>query len=129
LLLEDPDFEMTPRVGYALLALYSQYLSALLTNSEQMSLFVLDQLGDQFDYLAKRIRQRVPVHRLNNSHMRISSTHTFDGEPVLRMERKRHKQDMLRTSAESLLPDDLWVRESLLAPDEPSPTAEDETAF
>jgi hypothetical protein len=116
LLLEEPDFEYTPRVGYALLALYSQYLSSLFQLTDQLSLFVMDQLGEQFEYLADRIRQRVPLEKLDHTHERISTTHTFEGEPVLRMKRKSNRQQVLRTSAESLLPDEIWIRESLLEP-------------
>jgi hypothetical protein len=45
LLLEEPNFETNPRVGYALLSLYSQYLRSWVHSEDQMSLFVMGSIG------------------------------------------------------------------------------------
>ena len=115
LLLEAPDFETTPRVGFALLALYSQYLSACVREEDQLSLFVMDQLGEDFGSLASKIKQRVSFEELEFAFETVETAHTFDGDPVLKLTRKRKLQGTLRSSAEGLLPNDVWVRESLLA--------------
>jgi hypothetical protein len=115
LLVEDPDFEETPRVGFALLALYSQYLRALVHHNQQLSLFVLDQLGKEFSILRDKIRQRVTMDELDDLFDRSESTHTFEGELVWLLTRKREKQGKLRRADLSVLPDELYVRESLLA--------------
>ncbi len=115
LLLEDPDFEQTPRVGYALLSLYLQYLNAVIHTEDQLSLFVMDQLGDDFAVLAANIKQRVTLASLSHDYNEVETSQTFDGDPVWHLKRKKRRQEKLRTSAETLLPDELWVRKSLLA--------------
>jgi len=115
LLLEDPDFENTPRVGYALLVLYSRYLNSVIREEAQLSLFVMDQLGTDFAVLANKIKQRITLTDLLRSYKKIETSHTFDGDPVWHLKKKRQKQGTLRPSAESLLPEELWVRDSLLA--------------
>jgi hypothetical protein len=115
LLIEDPDFEETPRVGFALLALYSQYLRALINHDQQLSLFVLDQLGREFEILSRKIRQRVTMAELDGVFDRNESTHTFEGEVVWQLTRKKERQGRLRRADLSVLPDELYVREGLLA--------------
>ena len=115
LLIEDPDFEETPRVGCALLALYSQYLRALISHDQQLSLFVLDQLGREFDTLRDKIRQRVTMAELDEAFERSESTHTFEGEVVWQLTRKKERQGRLRRADLSILPDQIFVRASLLA--------------
>jgi len=114
LLLEDPDFEETPRVGYALLVLYSQYLRAVIHSTQQLSLFVLDQLGREFEALAHKIRQRVTFAELDDIFDRVESTYTFEGETVWHLTRKKTKQGKLRRADLSILPDELFLRGSLL---------------
>jgi hypothetical protein len=117
LLLENPDFEETPRVGFALLTLYSQYLRALIHSNEQRSLFVMDRLGEEFAQLARNIKQRVSLAEVEAIFEKIETTHTFDGDPVWLLRRKKKKgQSKLRQADLSILPNELWMRESLLVP-------------
>jgi len=115
LLLEEPNFETNPRVGYALLSLYSQYLGSWIHSEDQMSLFVMDQLGDDFSALAIKIKQRVELNDLLHSYAKKETAHAFDGDPIWKLKRKGRGQQRLRSSAESVLPEELWVRGSLLA--------------
>jgi type IV secretory pathway ATPase VirB11/archaellum biosynthesis ATPase len=119
LLLEDPDFERTPRVGYALLVLYSQYLRSVLTSGEQLSLFVMDQLGAEFSKLAQKIRQRVTLEELEEVFDKVETAYTFEGETVRLLRRKKKLQPRLRRADISILPDELYLRESLLARQSP----------
>jgi hypothetical protein len=116
LLLENPDFEETSRVGYALLALYSQYLRAVLQSDVQMSLFIRDSLSSEFAQLADSIKKRVSLTELDEIFDRVQTTHTFEGDAVWRLERKKRVQSKLRKADLSTLPAELWVRESLLGP-------------
>jgi hypothetical protein len=114
LLLENPDFEETSRVGFALLALYSQYLRAVIHSTEQRSLFVMDRLGEEFEQLAKNIKQRVSLEELDEFFDQVETTHTFEGDPVWQLKRKRKAQAKLRRADLAVLPTELWVRKSLL---------------
>jgi hypothetical protein len=114
LLLEDPDFEDAPRVGYALLALYSQYVRAIMESGEQLDLFVLDELGKEFGELASRIRNRVDLKELDEIYDRADGAYTFEGDMVWRLSRKGSKQGRLRRADFALLPNELYLRESLL---------------
>jgi NACHT domain len=115
LLLENPDFEKTPRVGYALLALYSQYLRAVLHSEElQQSLFVMDSLANEFTQLAQKIKDRVSLTELDELFDRVETTHTFEGDAVWRLQRKKQAHARLRRADLSSLPNELWVRGSLL---------------
>jgi hypothetical protein len=115
LLIEDPDFEETPRVGFALLALYSQYLRAIVHHDQQLSLFVLDQLGREFSILRQKIRQRITMSELDDVFDRTESTHTFEGEVIWQLARKGTKQGRLGRADLGVLPRELYVRDSLLA--------------
>jgi hypothetical protein len=116
LLLEDPDFEETPRVGYALIALYSQYLRAIMQHDEQLSLFVRDQLGKEFSALGQKIRQRVTIKELDSEFDRAKESFTFEGDVVWRLTRKARKLSRLGRADLSILPSEIFLRESLLAP-------------
>ncbi|HEX4007982.1 MAG TPA: NACHT domain-containing protein [Acidobacteriaceae bacterium] len=115
LLLEDPEFEETPRVGYALIALYSQYLRAIMQHDQQLSLFVRDQLGKEFFALGQKIRQRVTLKELDSEFDRAKESYTFEGEVVWRLTRKVRKQARLGRADLSILPSEIFLRENLLA--------------
>ena len=116
LLLEDPDFEENTRVGYALLVLYSQYLRSVVHLHDQLSLFVLDQLGKEFAALGHKIRQRLTFKDLDQQYNKAESGHTFEGEPVWHLIRKKKRgQQKLRSSELGNLPDELFLRDALLA--------------
>jgi hypothetical protein len=114
-LLEDPDFEETPRVGYALLVLYSQYLRAVTKSEQQLSLFVLDQLGRDFTLLGEKISRRVALSELDGLFDRVGKVHTFEGDIIWRLSKRKKRQPTLRRADLSILPDEIYVRESLLA--------------
>jgi hypothetical protein len=117
LLLESPDFERTTAVGSALLALYSQYLQAFQSQSKQLSLFVYDQLASEFSALGGMIKDRVPISELLDTYQVVSKPEGLDGQRLFLLERrtlqpagtKRHRSRLY-----DALPDELWVRESLL---------------
>lgn len=120
LLLEDPDFEETPRVGLALLVLYSRYLEAVIHLDQQLSLFVIDQLGREFAVLGQKIRQRVTMAELDEAFDRATSAYTFEGDIVWQLTRKKRKQGLLKRSELAMLPNELYLRENLLAPQAPA---------
>jgi hypothetical protein len=115
LLLEAPDFESSSRVGYALLVLYSQYLRSVISSNEQMSLFVLDQLGKEFTVLGHKIKQRITLEELDHTYDRTESGFTFEGDPVWHLTRKKKRgQQRLDRADVSLLPNELYIRDSLI---------------
>jgi hypothetical protein len=115
LLLEDPDFESSTRVGYALLTLYSQYLRSVLHSQEQLNLFVIDQLGKEFAALGHKIKQRLTLAELDELFDRSESGYTFEGDPVWRLVRKKSKgQQRLRRAELNNLPSELFLRDTLL---------------
>ena len=116
LLFEAPDFEGSARVGYALLVLYSQYLRSVMNSQEQLSLFVFDHLGKQFAILGHKIKQRITLEELGVIYDKVPSTFTFDGDPVWQLTRKKKRgQQKLHRSELSFLPDELYLRDTLLA--------------
>lgn len=124
LLLEKPDFENTPRVGVALLLLYSQYLESGLQSAEQLHLFVLDSLGEDFAQLAGLIRQRIGLEQLLEIYEVLERPETPDGKPILRLRKRKApgsnprglgwSKDDPRAILTQNLPDVIWVRGSLL---------------
>jgi len=120
LLLESPDFEASTRVGYALLVLYSQYLRSVVISQEQMSLFLLDQLGKEFAILGQKIKQRITFDELDEIYDKAESGYTFEGDPVWHLTRRKKKvQQKLRRSELSFLPDEIYIRDTLLAGKDP----------
>jgi hypothetical protein len=74
-----------------------------------------DRLGGDFSALALKIRQRVKLGDLLHSYTKEETAHAFDGDPIWKLRLSARGQQKLRSSAESILPDELWVRQSLLA--------------
>jgi len=123
LLLERPDFENTPRVAAALSALYSQYLRSMMRISEQLHLFVIDQLGFDFEQLGKLIKQRIVEGDLMDVFEIVEQPPAIDGGHILRLKRRKDwvaaseprtgHGDVKIVLAETL-PPDIWVRPALL---------------
>lgn len=125
LLLESPDFERNSAAGASLLALYSQYLQLAQDATNQLSLFVLDQLKGEFSTLGALIKDRVSADDLLQLYMiagrsaGFTGHPTLDGEEILVLGRKggSHAAGTHRKAQLSLrrLPDEIWIRSSLLA--------------
>lgn len=116
LLLERPDFERTERVGCALLALYSEYMEAALNSGEQLPLFVIDNLSQEFGALGSLIKQRIRTDDLMEVFEVAARSEALDG-PVYRLAKRPAKKSggsALGAVLADKLPSDLWVRESLL---------------
>ena len=64
MLIERPDFDVTPEVGLAILCLYSQYLRASIEEGRQLQLFTYDPLSYEFEHLNALIRERIRVSDL-----------------------------------------------------------------
>jgi hypothetical protein len=91
-------------------------LRSFIESSEQLSLFVQDQLGKEFAILGHKINQRITLRELDDLYGRALTAHTFDGDPVWCLTRKRKRgQQTLRKSELDLLPNELYLRETLLA--------------
>jgi hypothetical protein len=115
LLLEEPDFEVNEGVGYALLALYSQYLASWAHSGEQLHIFIMDHLGSDFAALGFKIRQRIDLGELLAAYSKAETAHAFDGDPIWKLKRKGKGQQKFRFSHVTSLPEELWVRSALLA--------------
>jgi hypothetical protein len=123
LLLESPDFEKSPIVGAALVALYSRYLQLVQRSSAQLSLFIFDHLAAEFSALGVMIRERVPIAELLSVYHIEGTSAGLDGDEIMVLVRK----DKLRVPARNRvqvqlaqLPKEIWVRGSLLAADKAS---------
>lgn len=65
--------------------------------------------------LGQKIRQRVTLAELDEVFDRAASAHTFEGDVVWQLTRKKRKQGLLKRSELAMLPNELYLRESLLA--------------
>jgi hypothetical protein len=117
LLLEAPDFERSPIVGAALIALYSRYLKLVQKSSAQLSLFIYDQLATEFSALGVMIRERVPIAELLSVYRVAGTSAGLDGDEMMILARKDGLKippsNRLRTQL-AQLPKEIWVRGSLL---------------
>lgn len=112
LLIEKPDFDRSPRVGAALVVLYSRYLERLFKSHEQLHLFVMDQLSSEFDHLASLIMDRVKPQELNRGYRLVDELEGADGQTVVRM---RRRAGLRMGSIIAELPsEELYLRPALL---------------
>jgi len=119
---EKPDFDRSISVGSAILSLYSMYLESSLQQSSQIEMFLYDKLGEDFEQLALLIRDRLNLDELLESFAVTDQQDGVGGVPVmrlLRMDGKQHPAATKRSKARApwiaALPDQLWVRQTLLA--------------
>ena len=121
LLLESPDFEKSPAVGAALIALYSRYLQLVQKSSIQLSLFIYDQLASEFSALAVMIRERVPMAELLGAYRVAGTSAGLDGDEIMILARKNDfkvSQGNRMQVQLARLPNEMWVRGSLLLPED-----------
>jgi hypothetical protein len=115
LLIERPDFEVSPEVGLAILCLYSQYLRASIDEASQLQLFVYDPLSDEFEHLNMLIKERIKVSDLLGAYEAHEHAYGLDGQEIWRLERKENGEGPFRLYTRSnVLPSVLWVRKSLV---------------
>jgi hypothetical protein len=118
LLIERPDFEISVRVGVAILLLYSQYLRAWIEDANQLQLFTFDPLWDEFEHLNTLIRERLEFSDLLGVYELHSHSYGLDGQEIWRLEIKEHGEGPFRLYARmKVLPQILWVRKSLVGGD------------
>jgi NACHT domain len=118
LLVERPDFELSVKIGLAILCLYSQYLRAWIEDAMQLQLFTFDPLSREFETLNALIRERLSVADLLGVYEHHSSSHGLDGQEIWRLERKKEEEGPFRLySRGNILPQILWVRRSLIDED------------
>jgi hypothetical protein len=125
LLLESPDFERSPVVGAALIALYSRYLQLVQKSSNQLSLFIYDQLASEFSALGVMIRERVPMAELLAVYRIAGTSAGLDGDEIMVLARKPNLKLTLENRMQAQLAqlaNEIWVRSSLLAPDDDAVT-------
>lgn len=115
LLLEKPDFNSTAEVGWSLLDLYSLYLSRVL-NADQIPLFIMDQLSNEFSELGQLVRERVSSSQLYAHYEPIVTSQALEGFSIVRMKRRPRSgtPKLDRGAALGGLPAELYVRDSLL---------------
>jgi len=119
LLVERPDFELSVKVGIAILCLYSQYLRAWIEDAAQLQLFTFDPLSHEFETLNALIRERLSAADLLGVYEHHSSSHGLDGQEIWRLEQKQEQEGQLRLySRMKILPPILWVRRSLIEEDD-----------
>jgi hypothetical protein len=115
MLIERPDFDVTPEVGLAILCLYSQYLRASIEEKSQLQLFTFDPLSYEFEHLNAMIRERISVADLLGVYRVRGVSHGLDGQEIWRLEFKEQGEGPLILYARGkVLPAILWVRQSLL---------------
>lgn len=117
LLLESPDFETSPGVGVALIALYSRYLKLVEKSSPQLSLFIYDQLALEFSALGRMIRERVPVADLLSVYTVAGNSAGLDGDEIMILAREDRTKAAQAGVRLRNLPREIWVRRSLLNPE------------
>ena len=115
MLIERPDFDVTPEVGLAILCLYSQYLRASIEEKSQLQLFTYDPLSYEFEHLNALIRERIKVSDLLGVYRLHSLSHGLDGQEIWRLEAKEQGEGPLNLYTRgNVLPTLLWVRQTLL---------------
>ena len=118
MLIERPDFEVSPEVGLAILCLYSQYLKASLDEASQLQLFIYDPLSDEFEHLNALIKERISIANLLGVYDAHGNSYGLDGEEILRLEYKAQPEGSFRLYTRmNVLPPVLWVRKSLIDED------------
>ena len=125
LLVEQPDFEKSTRAGCALLTLYSQYLRSTLHHPAQMSIFVMDRLGEEFGQLGKLIRERIVLGELLNAFDTISTPTGLQAERILQLvKRPKAKRQITQNFAQNIrdLPNEIWINETLVEPNDKGET-------
>ncbi len=113
LLIEKPDFNKSPIVGFALLTLYSIYLDAVLQNP-QLYLIVIDVLAPEFDALSKLIRHRLNKNILLELYSEIERTEAHDGEKIIYLKRNKLDKFNLQYNLMKILPERLLLRPALI---------------
>ena len=117
LLLERPDFERTPRVAAAVLALNSQYISAILHGPENVDRSVVDHVAGDFLELARIIRPGLPIIDLLEVFERESVGPATAAGPVVRLKKKHcdyPSDNWVRAELAKDLPAEIWVSEMML---------------
>lgn len=115
LLIERPDFDVSPEVGVAILRLYSQYLRASIEERDQLQLFTYDPLSEEFEHLNVLIKERIRVSELLGVYRIHSCSHGLDGQEIWRLEAKQRGEGPLTLyTRTNVLPAVLWVRRTLV---------------
>jgi hypothetical protein len=115
MLIERPDFDVTPEVGLAILCLYSQYLRASIEEGSQLQLFTYDPLAHEFEHLNALIKERLQVSDLLGVYDFHSHSYGLDGQEIWRLESKDQGEGPLTLYTRgNVLPKLLWVRRTLV---------------
>ena len=115
MLIERPDFDVSPEVGLAILCLYSQYLRASIEEASQLQLFTYDPLSDEFEHLNALIKERIRVSDLLGVYRVHSHSYGLDGPEIWRLEHRDPGEGPFRLYARgNVLPPVLWVRRTLV---------------
>ncbi|MGE0587300.1 MAG: NACHT domain-containing NTPase [Cyclobacteriaceae bacterium] len=108
LLLEKPEFNNQPYLGFYALALYSYYLNSSI-ESGQLSLFIVDNMVVEFEKLIYEVFKRNPIDQILKQYKLIDSFDSSNGAKILVLE---HRSDA--TIIDEKLPRLLNCRESFL---------------
>jgi hypothetical protein len=115
MLIERPDFDVTPEVGLAILCLYSQYLRASIEEASQLQLFTYDPLSEEFEHLNALIRERIKATELLGIYRVVGHSYGLDGQEIWRLESKDQGEGPFRLyTRANILPSLLWVRKTLV---------------
>ncbi|WBL43545.1 NACHT domain-containing protein [Algoriphagus halophytocola] len=82
LILEKPDFNKNNSVSLVSLMLYSTYLEVYIKDSEQLSLFIMDNLANEFEIFIKSIIKRNTFELILENYEEISSLPSSDGNII-----------------------------------------------
>jgi predicted NACHT family NTPase len=84
ILLEKPEFNRSPKIGFFAMCLYSRYINVHETPS-QLSLFVIDDLIKEFEDLIKTIYKRNPVDEIMKLYQITNTFESTNGTKVLQL--------------------------------------------
>jgi hypothetical protein len=122
MLIERPDFDVTPEVGLAILCSYSQYLRASIEEASQLQLFTYDPLSDEFEHLNALIKERIKASDLLGVYCAHGNSYGLDGQEIWRLEVKDQGEGPFRLYTRgNILPSLLWVRKTLIDEGSDSP--------
>ncbi|WP_345980620.1 NACHT domain-containing protein [Sulfurimonas sp. HSL3-2] len=118
LLVEKPDFHKSLEVGWALLLLNSMYFGLTEYERGQRSLFIIDTMTKEFEYLTNLIKDRVSETDILSIYDIELVDKTLDGENILRLKKSdKYNHKVLSKYSDLLisrLPKHIMIKENLI---------------
>lgn len=118
LLVEKPDFNKSFDVGWALLLLNSMYFGLTEYEKGQRSLFIVDTMTKEFEYLTNLIKDRVSKVDILSIYDIELVDKTLDHENILRLKKNDNYNNKISSKYSNLLlsrlPKHIMVKENLI---------------